>query len=107
MKIKKMAKIVYGQMPAPQNYPKNPLGQKLGRKSPEVGANYRCKSPGVRAEGGGGGVMAKLIAALELQISKFNFNGLMMQLEQFFWKIVIIFCLFLMFSTVILKIIYD
>ena len=71
-----------------------------------MGANYRCKSLGVRAEGGGE-VMAKLIAALELQISKFNFNGLMMQLEQFFWKIVIIFCLFLMFSTVILKIIYD
>ena len=29
----------------------------------------------------------------ELQLRKFNFNGLIMQLEQIVWKIVIIFCL--------------
>ena len=32
---------------------------------------------------------------LELQLSKFNFDGLTTQLKQIFWKIVIIFCLFL------------
>ena len=32
---------------------------------------------------------------VDLQLSKVNFNGLMMQLEQLFWKIIGIFWLFL------------
>ena len=43
-----MAKIVYGQMPAPR--------QKLGCKSPSAEINFLCKSPGVR----GGMVMDEI-----------------------------------------------
>ena len=45
-----MAKIVYCQMPAPRDLPQDipAPGQKLGCKSLRVGANFRCKSPGVR-----------------------------------------------------------
>ena len=45
-----MAKIVYRQMPAPRELCQQiPVpGQKLGCKSPRVGANFFCKSPGMR-----------------------------------------------------------
>ena len=45
-----MAKIVYRQMPAPRELSQEiaaPLGQKVGCKSPRVGAKFWCKSPGV------------------------------------------------------------
>ena len=49
MKIPKMANIVYRQMPAPRELPQQISApeQKLGCKSPRVGANFWCKSPGV------------------------------------------------------------
>ena len=37
--------------------------------------------------------MDRVDQPLELQLSKFNCDGLVIQLEQIFWKIVIIFCL--------------
>ena len=41
----KIPKIIYRQMPAPQDLPqKSP--QKLGCKSPRMEANFRYKSPG-------------------------------------------------------------
>ena len=45
-----MAKIVYRQMPAPWKLPQQMPAprQKLECKSPRVGANFWCKSPGVR-----------------------------------------------------------
>ena len=45
-----MARIVYKQMPAPRELSQQILatGQKLGCKSPRVGANFWCKCPGVR-----------------------------------------------------------
>ena len=45
-----MAKIVYGQMPAPRELSQQipARGQNLGCKSPKVGANFWYKSPGVR-----------------------------------------------------------
>ena len=48
-----MSKIVYRQMPAPRELSQQipaPPEQKLGCKSPRVGANVWCKSPGVRGE---------------------------------------------------------
>ena len=52
-----MAKIVYRQMPASRELPQQmpAPGQKLGCKSLRVGANFWCKSLGVRGRGGGGG----------------------------------------------------
>ena len=53
-----MAEIVYRQMPTPRDLPKKnprPPGEKLGCKSPRVGANFQCKSPGVRGGGDGYG----------------------------------------------------
>ena len=50
MKILKKAKIVYRQMPAPWELPPqiSPTPeQKLGCKSPRVGANFWCISPAV------------------------------------------------------------
>ena len=48
-----MAKIIYRQMLAPRDVFQQILapGQKLGCKSPRVGANFWCKSPGVHAGG--------------------------------------------------------
>ena len=53
-----MAKIVYRQMAAPRELPQQipAPGQKLGCKSPRVGANVRCKPPWVR----GGVVMDEI-----------------------------------------------
>ena len=64
MKIPKMAKIVYRQMPAPRELPQQipAPGQKLGCKSPRVGANFWCKSSGVSG-GEGGWLWQKLTAA--------------------------------------------
>ena len=45
-----MANIIYRQMPDPQDLPQQippSPGQKLGCKSPRVGANFLCKSLGV------------------------------------------------------------
>ena len=58
MKIAKMGKIVYRQMPTPRELPQQipTPGQKLGCKSPRVGANFWCKSPRVR----GGMVMDEI-----------------------------------------------
>ena len=59
-----MAKIVYRQMPAPRELSQQipAPGQKLVCKSPRVGANFWCKSSGVR------GVWMKLISAWPYQI---------------------------------------
>ena len=53
-----MANMVYRQMPAPRELPQQipAPGQKLGCKSPRVGANFRCRSSGVR----GGMVMGEI-----------------------------------------------
>ena len=52
-----MAKIVYRQMPAPRELSQQiPPREKLGCKSPRVGANFWCKSPGVH----GGMVMDEI-----------------------------------------------
>ena len=58
MKNSKIANIVYRQMPAPQELSQQIPAprQKLGCKSPRVGANFWCKSPGVR----GGMVMDEI-----------------------------------------------
>ena len=53
----KMAKIVYRQMPAAWELPQQiPPRQKLGCRSPRVGANFWCKSSGVQ----GGMVMDEI-----------------------------------------------
>ena len=51
-------------MPAPWELPQQmpTPGQKLGYKSPRMGANFWCKSLGVH--GGGGWLCMKLIPAL-------------------------------------------
>ena len=48
-----MAKIVFDKCPPLGSYPNKspPPGQKLGWKSPRMGANVWCKPPGVRAGG--------------------------------------------------------
>ena len=55
--------MVYRQMPTPRQLSQQipaPPGQKLGCKSPRVGANFWCKSLGMRGEW----LWMKLIAAL-------------------------------------------
>ena len=56
MEIPKMEKIVYGQMPTPQKLSQQiPAPRAKARmQKPRVGADFWCKSPGVR---GGGMVM--------------------------------------------------
>ena len=53
MKITKVAKTVYRQMPANRDLSQQipDPGQKLGPKSPRAGTNFKCKSTGVHGEG--------------------------------------------------------
>ena len=54
MKIPKMAKVVYRQMPAPRDLPpKIPaLRAKIRMQKPQIGGNFLCKSSGVLASTG-------------------------------------------------------
>ena len=56
MKIPKMAKIVYRQMPAPRELPQEMPGSwAIARmQKPQGGANFWCKSPGMRGGDGYG-----------------------------------------------------
>ena len=59
-------------MPAPRELPQQiPPGQKLECKSPRVGANFWCKSPGMR----GGMVMAKIDSCTKPEINMTRTNG--------------------------------
>ena len=75
-----MAKIVYIQMPSIGSYPNQspPPGQKLGCKSPRVGADFWCKSSGVR--GGEGWLWMKLIPALNCQMRNLGENQNLFQI---------------------------
>ena len=66
MKIPEIAKIVYRQMPAPQDLPQQiPASREKARmQEPQSGAHFWCKSPGVRDGMPGGWLWQKLIAAL-------------------------------------------
>ena len=61
MEIPKMAKIFYRQMPAPRELSQQiPPRAKASMQKPQGGANFLCKSPGVR----GGWLWMKLISVL-------------------------------------------
>ena len=62
-----MAKIVYRQMPAPRELSQQiPPGQKVGCKSPWMGANFWSKSPAVR----GGMVMDEIDTCIKTCFDK-------------------------------------